>query len=113
MTRAAKITYLFALLIGFSVGAYFKVHATMAQIESYFEMMPSVAPRVLDDFSYAQYKHADTEHARAALKGYVDLLEEMQNGIRIARGTENYLWLMCGWRWSRTRQTTPSNRTFL
>ena len=78
MTRAAKITYLLALLLGFFAGAYFKFHATMIPLESYFEMIPSVAPRTLDDFSYIQYKHADTEHARAALQNYADLLEQME-----------------------------------
>ncbi len=89
MTRAAKITYLLALLLGFSVGAYVKFHVTMTPLESYFEMIRSTAPGVLDDFSYVQYKHADTEHARAALQSYADLLEEMQkwNPDRFRPGT--------------------------
>src|SRR4029077_17176376 len=37
-----------------------------------------IAPRVLRDFSFLQYKYADREHANAALLIYARLLEELQ-----------------------------------
>jgi hypothetical protein len=79
MTPAAKITYSLALLIGLSIGAFFGFRWTTPLIESYYSARQLTAPLVLRHFSYLQYKHADYEHAKAALQTCANFLEEMED----------------------------------
>jgi hypothetical protein len=78
MTRAAKILYFTALLIGLSIGAFFSFRNTMFFLDDSHDGQRLTAPRVLRDFSYMQYKNADHEHANAALLTYANFLEELQ-----------------------------------
>jgi hypothetical protein len=78
MTRAAKITYSLALLIGLMSGAVLGFWFTSSTIELFDFFTPMFAPVVLGDYSYSQYRHADAEHARAALQSYADFLDEME-----------------------------------
>jgi hypothetical protein len=78
MTRAAKILYFGALLIGLSIGAFFSFRNTTRILDLSYEAQQQTAPWVLRDFSYMQYKNADHEHANAALLTYANFLEELQ-----------------------------------
>jgi hypothetical protein len=78
MTRAAKITYVGALFIGISIGAFISFRNTTLNLESYYETRRLTAPWVLRDFSYVQYKNAGPADAKAALLTFASLLEEMQ-----------------------------------
>src|SRR5579862_8065964 len=78
MTRAAKITYSLALLIGLTAGAVVGFWFTWNTVKFFDFLTPMFAPATLGNYSYLQYKHADAEHARAALQSYADFLDEME-----------------------------------
>ena len=78
MTRAAKITYIAALLLGVSMGGYFGFHNAMLVLGTYCSGMQIEAPITLDHFSYLQSRYADTEHAKAGLQTAANLLEEIE-----------------------------------
>jgi hypothetical protein len=78
MTRAAKIAYFGALLIGLALGSYFSFRTATHSLEAFYDFRRLVAPQVLRDFSYLQYKYADPEHAKAALLTFAGLLEQME-----------------------------------
>jgi hypothetical protein len=79
MTPTAKITYLLAILIGFSAGAIYFFRSTTQQIEMFVDAGNQwVAPRTFGYFSSIQYKHADAEHAKSALQSYANFLEELE-----------------------------------
>jgi hypothetical protein len=78
MTSVAKITYLSALLIGLSVGLLLGYRSRLSDLESYNEARLITAPFALRDFSQLQYMHADSEHAKAALLTYANVLEAME-----------------------------------
>jgi len=78
MTRAAKILYFGALLIGLSTGSVISFRSTAFRLESLYDIPRLTAPGVLRDFSYMQYKNADHEHANAALLTYANFLQELQ-----------------------------------
>lgn len=78
MTQAAKITYFLALLIGLSIGAFFGFQAVALALKTYYTSRQLTAPKVLSDFSYLQYSHADPEHAKTALQTFASFLEEME-----------------------------------
>jgi hypothetical protein len=78
MTRAAKITYIVALLFGISIGAYFGFQRAMFRLGAYYSVMQLEAPSALDHFSYLQYRYADSEHAKAGLQMSASLLEEIE-----------------------------------
>ena len=78
MTRAAKILYFAALLIGLSIGAFFSFRNTTRILDVSYVGQRLTAPWVLRDFSYMQYKNADPAHAEAALLTYCNFLEELQ-----------------------------------
>jgi hypothetical protein len=78
MTRAAKITYLGALLLGLSIGSYFSFRTATHNLEAFYDLRRLAAPQVLRDFSYLQYKYSDPEHAKAALLTFASLLEQME-----------------------------------
>jgi hypothetical protein len=79
MTRAAKITYLVALLIGLSGGAFAGYWLTADGLRVYSLVTQSFAPDVFGKYAFLQYCYADTEHAKEALQSYADFLEEMEN----------------------------------
>jgi hypothetical protein len=78
MTKAAKITYFAALLIGLSIGAFFGFQTAAPVLEAYYTARQLTAPIVLSHFSYLQYSYADPAHAQAALQTSASLLEEME-----------------------------------
>jgi hypothetical protein len=73
------MVYLSASLLGLLVGASFALDSYSSMIKLYWDDLPQTAQYALDDFSVLQYKHADTDHARAALlttAGFVEQLDE-------------------------------------
>ncbi len=78
MTRAAKITYSMALLIGLVSGAVMGFWFRSGSLELFDFVTPMFALAALGNYTYLQYKHADAEHARAALQSYADFLDEME-----------------------------------
>lgn len=78
MTPAAKIIYLAALLIGFSLGLLLGYRNTSTSLEFYGESRLDTAPLTLGDFSREQYEQADSEHGRAALLTYASVLESIE-----------------------------------
>src|SRR5258705_6946921 len=78
MTRAATILYIGALLVGFSTGGFISFRRTTIDLDAFYQARQLTAPGVLREFSYVQYKYADSEHAKAALLTYTGLLEQMQ-----------------------------------
>ena len=78
MTPAARVTYLAALLIGLSVGSLMGYRNRLNLLEEYGKSRLTIAPLELEDFSLAQYAHADSERGRAALLTYASVLEAME-----------------------------------
>ncbi len=78
MTRAAKVTYLAALLIGLSLGLLLGYRQTSNLLKLRIEGRLVTAPFTLEDFSREQYAHADPEHAKAALLTYANVLEAIE-----------------------------------
>jgi hypothetical protein len=87
MTPAAKATYSLALLIGLSLGVFFGFHWTMPSLERLYSSRQGLAALVLQDFSYMQYKHADYDHAKAALQTCASFSEELEN-LKSGEGTQ-------------------------
>lgn len=78
MTHAAKIIYTLALVIGLSAGSILSFMIEEERLKSYYSSRRSVAPIALDEFSFMQYRHADTEHAKSALQAFANLLEKLE-----------------------------------
>jgi hypothetical protein len=78
MTKAAKITYFSAWLIGLSIGAFFGFQTAAPALKAYYSGRQLIAPMVLSHFSYLQYSYADPAHAQAALQTSARLLEEIE-----------------------------------
>jgi len=78
MTRAAKITYSLALLIGLASGSVTGFWFSSSTLRLFDLVGPIFAPAELGKYSYVQYTHADAEHARAALQSYADFLDGME-----------------------------------
>jgi hypothetical protein len=78
MTSAAKVTYLATLFVGLSVGAFLGFQYYSPAVEASSSLRLITARRTLDHFSYMQYKHADYEHAEAALQTSASFLEGME-----------------------------------
>ena len=78
MTPAARLTYLAAILIGMSLGAFLRYKLTVNALASLEELRYMTDPNELSEFSQMQYRHADLEHAQAALLSYASFLEQME-----------------------------------
>jgi len=63
MTRAHKITFLAAAILGLSCGGYLGHRSAIENGES-LESMQYIAPtKVASDFARTQFMHSDTDHA--------------------------------------------------
>jgi sugar diacid utilization regulator len=78
MTRAAKVTYFAALFMGLAIGAFLGFQYHSGALEASFSLRQMTTEVALANFSYLQYKHADHEHAEAALHTFANFLEEME-----------------------------------
>ena len=78
MTLAAKVTYLVALLIGLSMGAWFGFDTATGTLERYYDARRLTAPTLFLEFSQLQYRYADPEHGKAALQSVTNFLELLE-----------------------------------
>ena len=78
MTRAAKIVYLAAIIVGISVGCTVGYGRGVAAFQALNDFEWLAAVSTLGNFSYLQYRHADAEHGRRALLMYTDLLQQVE-----------------------------------
>jgi hypothetical protein len=78
MTRAARLIYTIAILGGLFLGSFLGFHRTTLRLNAESEAQRSIAQLELADFSGIQYRHADHDHARAALLMYENFLEQME-----------------------------------
>jgi hypothetical protein len=77
MTRAAKIVYSGALILGLLAGAFAGFHDECPMLKHFEESTETMMPQSVTDFWYLQYKYADPADAKAALLSSAALLEEM------------------------------------
>ena len=78
MTRAIKITFVVAAVLGLGVGAYLgyrDADQTSNLLESTQYLLPT---GVVSDFARLQFKCAEAEHARQAVMLQIHLLEQMK-----------------------------------
>jgi hypothetical protein len=92
MTPAARIVYLLMLLIGLSVGALAGFQTALFDLRNYDDLKGLAGPKALEEFSYKQYRYADSEHAKAALQTYASFLEEMEK-LHPNKAHETALWV--------------------
>jgi hypothetical protein len=78
MTRAAKVTYFVALLMGLLAGGLVGFQSASLALQSHEDISRITAPFIFGDFSYLQFKHADPKHAEAAVQMFVSFLQEME-----------------------------------
>jgi hypothetical protein len=78
VTPAAKITYSLTLIIGLCIGVSCGFWNTAQNFKAYYEVTRSTAPLALDHFAVMQYRHADADHAKAALVSSAGLLETLE-----------------------------------
>jgi hypothetical protein len=77
MTRAAKIVYLGALIIGLLAGGIAGFSEEFSTLKNFEESTETMMPQAVTDFWYLQYKYADPVDARAALSNSASLLEDI------------------------------------
>jgi hypothetical protein len=78
MTRAHKITFLTAAILGLGCGGYFAYRSAI-QISDSLESIRYIPPtKVASDFARIQFMHADTDHARQAVMLQIQLLEQLE-----------------------------------
>jgi len=78
MTRAIKITFIAAAILGLGCGGYVG-HRSAIQIGDSLESIQYIAPtRVASDFARTQFMRADTDHARQAVMLQIQLLEHLE-----------------------------------
>lgn len=95
MTPAAKITYFSALLLGLTLGAVYGYRSTTEAVSSVLNDRPFMASSTTEHFSFVQYRHADFEHAQAALLSFAGFLEQMdrfypENGHHVHQLANTY-----------------------
>jgi hypothetical protein len=78
VTPAARVTYSVALIVGLSIGVTVGFWNTGLKLKLYYDARRATAPVTLDRFAVAQYRHADADHAKAALLTSASLLETLQ-----------------------------------
>jgi hypothetical protein len=77
MTRAAKIVYVSALIVGLLAGAFAEFHEDLRMLKDSQESRDSMIPLAVTDFWFLQYKYSDPKDAKASLLSSASLLEEM------------------------------------
>jgi hypothetical protein len=82
MTRAIKITFSLAAVIGFGVGAVFGCYRA-AESSGYMQSEEVMSiPSVASNFASQQFQHADSAHARQAVLLEIKLLDQLQRAAR-------------------------------
>jgi hypothetical protein len=78
MTRAFKITFVAAAILGLCVGGY-SGYSSAGQMSNSLESLQYFPPTsVISSFARVQFEHADTDHARQALMLQIHLLEQLE-----------------------------------
>jgi len=77
MTPAAKFTYVAALILGLCLGVPWGYRTANFALDAGNDVQRMAAIEEFRDFSYRQYKHADSQHAKEALMRYAKFLEKM------------------------------------
>jgi hypothetical protein len=78
MTRAAKVTYIAAALVGLFLGMSLGFQKVAVTFDLDNDIQRSMASTELTDFSSMQYRHANPEHAEEALLMSVKFLEKFE-----------------------------------
>ncbi len=77
MTRAIKITFASAAILGLACGGYLG-YSEASQISDSLESIQYIGPTgVAADFARIQFMHADADHARQAVMVQIHLLEQL------------------------------------
>jgi hypothetical protein len=77
MTRAAKIVYLSALILGLLAGAFAEFHDDFPMLKHVEESRETMMPQSVTDFWYLQFKYANPADSKDALLSSAAILEEM------------------------------------
>lgn len=78
MTRAIKITFLTAAILGLVFGAYLGYSEANHMSDSLISIQYMAPTKVASDFARTQFMHADTDHARQAVMLQIQLLEQLE-----------------------------------
>ena len=85
MTRAIKITFIAAAILGLGLGGYLG-HRSAIQVGDSLESIQYIAPnKITSDFARTQFMRADTDHARQAVMLQINLLEQLGQGDKTFR----------------------------
>jgi hypothetical protein len=78
MTRAMKITFAAAAILGLGIGIYLG-HSEALQVSNLLKSDQYLAAtRTASEFARLQFMHADTDHARQAVMLQIHLLEQLE-----------------------------------
>jgi hypothetical protein len=92
VTRAIKITFVAAAILGLGLGSYLgysEANQISNSLESHQYITPSI---VASDFARIQFMHADTDHARQAVMLQIRLLEQLEQADKTYH-EDGTLWL--------------------
>lgn len=78
MTRAVKITFLAAALLGLAFGAYSGYSGASKASDSLESGQYTTPTTIASDFARIQFMHADADHARQAVMLQIHLLEQLE-----------------------------------
>jgi hypothetical protein len=88
MTRAIKITFVAAAVLGLGFGGYLG-HRSAIQVGDSLESIQYIAPaKIASDFARTQFMRADTDHARQAVMLQIQLLEQLERLERSFHGDQ-------------------------
>jgi hypothetical protein len=78
MTRAIKITFIVAAVLGLGFGSY-TGYSSADDVSNSLKSIQYLGPTsVVSDFARLQFEHADTDHARQAVMVQIHLLEQLE-----------------------------------
>jgi hypothetical protein len=93
MTRAMKVTFAVAAVLGLGVGGYFGYSGANEASNSSESFQYFLPTSVASDFARVQFEHADTDHARQAVMLQIRLLEQLAQAGKTFREGGGELWL--------------------
>jgi hypothetical protein len=78
MTRAIKITFLVAAILGLGCGGYFGHRSAVETGDSLTSIQYLAPTEVASNFARTQFMRADSDHARQAVMLQIQLLEQLE-----------------------------------
>ena len=88
MTRAIKITFLTAAILGLVCGVYLG-YSEANQVSDSLKSIQYMAPtKITSDFARTQFLHADNDHARQAVMLQIHLLEQLESADKAFHANE-------------------------